>query len=158
MLPLILFAAASADPLVIEEVVGTALKRETTLADRGIDNVSDLLRATPGLSVLDQGAGRAVAYHGECGGYIDNQRLGIEDINEEEANGGRLLLRYSPSDTLTVDLAAHIQREDSAWDSRCAGKCDATLNSAGSASGFAGSFRERCRRVSIIPCRNAPGR
>ena len=246
MLALILFAAASADPLVIEEVVVTALKRETTLqdtplamaavsgetlVDRAIDNVSDLLRTTPGLAVLDQGAGqrrlivrgvqsagesqtglyydetpvgagspgttndagqrmpeirlfdverievlrgpqgtlygsgsmggtvrvlfnkptndyaaqvragietvedgdvgyqadamvnvplgeqlaaRAVAYHRERGGYIDNQRLGVEDINEEEASGGRLLLRYSPSDTLTLDLAAHIQREDSA--------------------------------------------
>jgi iron complex outermembrane receptor protein len=251
MLPLILIAAASAEPSVIEEVVVTALKRETTLqdtplavsavsgatlADRGIDNVSDLLRTTPGLAVLDQGAGqrklivrgvqsagesqtglyydeapvgagspgttndagqrmpeirlfdvervevlrgpqgtlygsgsmggtvrvlfnkptdayaaqvragietvedgdvgyqadtmvnvplgdqlaaRAVAYHRERGGYIDNVRLGIDDINEEEANGGRLLVRYTPSDTLTLDLAAHIQREDaavSAWE------------------------------------------
>lgn len=33
MLALILFAAASADPAVIEEVVVTALKRETTLRD-----------------------------------------------------------------------------------------------------------------------------
>jgi iron complex outermembrane recepter protein len=251
MLPLFLFAAASADSLVIEEIVVTALKRETTLhdtplaisavsgetlLDRGIDTASDLLRTTPGLSVLDQGAGqrrlivrgvqsageaqtglyydeapvgagspgttndagqrmpeirlfdvervevlrgpqgtlygsgsmggtvrvlfnkpteeyaaevhggietmeegdvgyqadgmvnlplgeqlaaRAVAYHRERGGYIDNLRLGIDDINEEEANGGRLLLRYRPSDTLTLDLAAHLQREDaavSAWE------------------------------------------
>jgi iron complex outermembrane recepter protein len=33
MLPLLLFAAASADSTVIEEIVVTALKRETTLQD-----------------------------------------------------------------------------------------------------------------------------
>ena len=33
MLPLFLFAAASADSAVIEEIVVTALKRETTLRD-----------------------------------------------------------------------------------------------------------------------------
>jgi iron complex outermembrane receptor protein len=73
MLTLFLFAAATADSQVIEEVVVTALKRETTrqdtplaisavsgatLLDRGIDNVTDLLRTTPGLAVLDQGAGQ----------------------------------------------------------------------------------------------------
>jgi iron complex outermembrane receptor protein len=246
MLPLFLFAAASADSAVIEEIVVTALKRETTLrdtplaisavsgetlVDRRIDNVSELLRTTPGLAVLDQGAGqrrlivrgvqsagesqtglyydeapvgagspgttndagqrmpeirlfdvervevlrgpqgtlygsgsmggtvrvlfnkptdeyaaqvhagietmeegdvgyqadamvnvplgeqlaaRAVAYHRESGGYIDNLRLRIDDINEEEASGGRLLVRYQPSDTLTLDVAAHVQREDAA--------------------------------------------
>jgi iron complex outermembrane recepter protein len=246
MLTLFLFAAATADSQVIEEVVVTALKRETTLqdtplavsavsgatlVDRGIDNVSDLLRTTPGLGVLDQGAGqrrfivrgvqsageaqtglyydealvssgspgttndagqrmpeirlfdverievlrgpqgtlygsgsmggtvrvlfnkptneyqtqahaavetmaegatgyeadgminmpfgdqlaaRVVAYHHEHGGYIDNLRLGIDDINDEEASGGRVLLRYQPNEKLTVDLAAHVQREDAA--------------------------------------------
>ena len=246
MLTLFLFAAAAADSQVIEEVVVTALKRETTLQDtplaisavsgttlldRGIDNVSDLLRTTPGLAVLDQGAGqrrfivrgvqsageaqtglyydeasisagapgttndagqrmpeirlfdvervevlrgpqgtlygsgsmggtvrllfnkptneyatqahaavetmaeggtgyeadgminmpfgeqlaaRVVAYHHEHGGYIDNLRLGIDDINDEEASGGRVLLRYQPSESITLDLAAHVQREDAA--------------------------------------------
>lgn len=66
-------ARASAAEPVIEEVVVTALKRSTllqetpmsmlvvtgeTLKDRGIDNVADLLRATPGLSLVDQGAGQ----------------------------------------------------------------------------------------------------
>jgi iron complex outermembrane receptor protein len=58
---------------VIEEVIVTALKRSTLLqetpmsmlaisgtamTERGIDNVADLLRATPGLSLVDQGAGQ----------------------------------------------------------------------------------------------------
>jgi iron complex outermembrane recepter protein len=62
----------------------------------------------------DQLAARVVAYHHEHGGYIDNLRLGIDDINDEEASGGRVLLRYQPNEKLTVDLAAHVQREDAA--------------------------------------------
>ncbi|MGH8236383.1 MAG: TonB-dependent receptor, partial [Steroidobacteraceae bacterium] len=60
-----------------------------------------------------------VGYHLERGGYIDNVKLGIEDINDEEANGGRVQLRYQPNDAFTLDLAVHLQREDSqvgAWE------------------------------------------
>lgn len=61
----------------IEEVVVTALKRSTLLHERGIDNVADLLRATPGLSLVDHRPGqkrlviRGVQSAGEAGLYYD---------------------------------------------------------------------------------------
>ncbi len=64
-------------------------------------------------------ATRVVGYHRDRGGYIDNVTLKRDDINTNETTGGRVLLRYTPSDTLTVDLATFIQRQDafiSAWE------------------------------------------
>lgn len=83
----------------IEEVIVTALKRDTllqetpmsllavtgeSLHERGIDNVADLLRTTPGLSLVDQGAGqkrlviRGVQSAGETqtGLYYDETPVG----------------------------------------------------------------------------------
>ncbi len=64
-------------------------------------------------------ATRVVGYHRDRGGYIDNVPLKREDINTDETTGGRVLLRYTPAETLTVDLAAFIQRQEafiSAWE------------------------------------------
>ncbi|MGH8241433.1 MAG: TonB-dependent receptor plug domain-containing protein, partial [Steroidobacteraceae bacterium] len=66
-------APSQTDGSEIEEIIVTALKRETelqktplaisaisgeTLVDRSIDNIADLLRTTPGLTVQDQGPGQ----------------------------------------------------------------------------------------------------
>jgi iron complex outermembrane recepter protein len=67
----------------------------------------------------DQLAARSVFYYRDRGGYIDNATLGRDDINTELSRGGRVLLRYQPTDALTLDAAVHIQREDSflsAWE------------------------------------------
>jgi outer membrane receptor protein involved in Fe transport len=84
---------------IIEEVTVTALKRETLLqetpisllavsgldlAERQIDSVAELLRASPGLTVLDQGPGqrrlvsRGIQSAGEAqvGLYYDEAPLG----------------------------------------------------------------------------------
>ena len=49
----------------------------------------------------------SVGYHRDRGGYIDNVTLGRDDIDTDETSGGRVLLRYTPTDTLTIDGAVH---------------------------------------------------
>ncbi len=69
--------------------------------------------------VSDTLALRAVGYHVDRGGYIDNLTLGRDDVDDDEISGGRLLVRYSPTDNLTIDGAVHVQREDalvSVWE------------------------------------------
>lgn len=241
-----------ADQAIVEEIVVTALRRDTLLqetpislfavsgrelADRGIDNVSDLMRASPGLTVIDQGPGqrrlvirgiqsagesqvglyydeaplgggapsttndaglrmpevrlvdvarievlrgpqgtlygagsmggtvrvlfnkpsqeyeaaadgsfemveegdqnyqlngmvnlplledqlaiRGVFYYRDRGGYVDNLTLRREDINEEDSRGGRVMLRYQPTDAMMLDASVHLQRDDgylAAWE------------------------------------------
>lgn len=69
--------------------------------------------------VDDQLAARSVFYYRDRGGYIDNVTLRRDDVNSELSRGGRVLLRYQPTDKVTVDAAIHIQREGSfvsAWE------------------------------------------
>jgi iron complex outermembrane receptor protein len=53
---------------------------------------------------------RGVAYSRRTGGYVDNVRLGLEDTNDDWADGGRLAIKVRPSDTLSVDLFGVFQR------------------------------------------------
>ncbi|MGH8194852.1 MAG: TonB-dependent receptor, partial [Woeseiaceae bacterium] len=46
---------------------------------------------------------RLVAYDGQDGGYIDNRRLSLEDINSVDTTGVRASLRWQATDTLTID-------------------------------------------------------
>ncbi|MET0535644.1 MAG: TonB-dependent receptor [Steroidobacter sp.] len=69
--------------------------------------------------VDDKLAARSVFYYRDRGGYIDNVTLGRDDVNSELSRGGRVLLRYQPTDKMTLDAAVHLQREDSyvsAWE------------------------------------------
>lgn len=47
---------------------------------------------------------RLVAYSYQHDGFIDNVELGEEDFNEEDTKGGRIALRWQPTDKLTLDL------------------------------------------------------
>jgi iron complex outermembrane receptor protein len=47
---------------------------------------------------------RAVAYSYQNSGFIDNVELGTKDVNPEDTKGGRIALRWTPSDDLTLDL------------------------------------------------------
>lgn len=53
---------------------------------------------------------RVVGFYRNRNGYIDNVALGIRNINDEETYGGRALLRITPTDNLTIDAAAYINR------------------------------------------------
>ncbi|MBB4633046.1 TonB-dependent receptor [Sphingosinicella soli] len=60
--------------------------------------------------VQDKVAVRATGFYRNADGYIDNTTLGIKDINEQKNYGGRLLLRLTPTEALTIDAAAYINR------------------------------------------------
>lgn len=53
---------------------------------------------------------RVVGFIKEQPGYVDNIRLGRNDINNQHSWGGRALLRVEPADGVTVDLMANVQK------------------------------------------------
>ena len=57
--------------------------------------------------VDDRLALRAVYFRRKNAGWIDNPGLGNENINREETEGTRLLLRAKPTDWLTLDFGFH---------------------------------------------------
>lgn len=61
---------------------------------------------------------RVVAYGGEDAGYVDNRVLVLEDINSVETSGLRTLVRWSPSDTFTLDGMFWYQDRDLGGDNR----------------------------------------
>lgn len=61
--------------------------------------------------VTDQVALRLVGYKRDDGGFIDNVTLGKDDINDVVTEGGRVMLRWLATDTLTVDAAFHQQEQ-----------------------------------------------
>lgn len=66
----------------------------------------------------DKAAVRLVGFYRDAAGYIDNTYLNIKDINSTETYGGRALLRLEPTENLTLDFAAYINRteaESPAW-------------------------------------------
>jgi outer membrane receptor protein involved in Fe transport len=56
----------------------------------------------------DKVAVRAVGFYRRNDGYIDNISLGIKNINVEKNYGGRVFVRYVPTDSLTIDAGAYI--------------------------------------------------
>ncbi len=68
--------------------------------------------------VEDKIAVRAVGFYRNAEGYIDNTTLNIENINDQKSYGGRLLVRLRPTEDLTIDAAAYINRsrtDTNAW-------------------------------------------
>ena len=68
--------------------------------------------------VQDKLAARAVVYHSESGGYVDNPGLGRKDINAANSTGGHLIVRFKPIENLTIDGSVYIDRSDtysSSW-------------------------------------------
>jgi iron complex outermembrane recepter protein len=55
---------------------------------------------------------RTTAYYEKRGGYVDNVRLGNENINSSETTGGRVMLRYQPTESATVDAMIWLQKRD----------------------------------------------
>jgi len=55
---------------------------------------------------------RLTAYYDRTGGYIDNVRLGNNDINWARTEGGRALVRYQPLDGTTLDAMVWLQNRD----------------------------------------------
>ena len=61
--------------------------------------------------VEDLFAARVVLYDEVRPGYVDNPRLGQEDINETRAYGGRLMLSFTPTDDLTITGMMNLQNQ-----------------------------------------------
>jgi len=57
-------------------------------------------------------AARFVGFYRDTAGFIDNTYLRQSDVNAAETYGGRALLRLEPTDDLTIDVAAYINRTD----------------------------------------------
>ena len=62
--------------------------------------------------VKDLLAVRAVAYRRHSDGYIDNVRLDRDNVNDSTVNGGRLLVRLTPTPDIVVDGSALIENTD----------------------------------------------
>jgi iron complex outermembrane recepter protein len=62
--------------------------------------------------VTDKLALRTTAYYDRQGGYVDNVRLGNEDINWSRTTGGRAILRWQPAEATTVDTMLWLQKRD----------------------------------------------
>jgi outer membrane receptor protein involved in Fe transport len=58
----------------------------------------------------DIAALRVVGNYNQFAGYVDNIFYGRKNINEGQSYGGRALLRVTPTDSLTVDLAAYFEK------------------------------------------------
>lgn len=60
---------------------------------------------------------RAVAYYDDESGYLDNPRLNLDNYNWYETKGFRGILRFQPTDRITLDAMAWIQdRENGGTD------------------------------------------
>ncbi|NOZ65179.1 MAG: TonB-dependent receptor [Alphaproteobacteria bacterium] len=68
--------------------------------------------------VQDKAALRVVAWNVDRSGYVDNVRLGTNNINNEKTYGGRVMLRLAASENLTIDASIMIQRTDVGGTSR----------------------------------------
>ncbi len=60
----------------------------------------------------DRLALRTTAYYEKRGGYVDNVRLGNENINSSQTTGGRVMLRWQPRDATTLDAMIWLQKRD----------------------------------------------
>src|SRR5690606_23618807 len=68
--------------------------------------------------VNDKVAVRAVGFYRNANGFIDNTALNIKNINDQKSYGGRFLVRFTPTEALTIDAAAYINRtrtDTNAW-------------------------------------------
>lgn len=65
-------------------------------------------------------AARAVLYQSERAGYVDNLGYGRDDVNDLDSKGGRVMLRLTPNEAVTLDASAIFQKTDqggqSEWD------------------------------------------
>ncbi|WP_236626877.1 TonB-dependent receptor [Sphingomonas sp. MM-1] len=60
--------------------------------------------------VEDKLAIRVVGNYNQFAGYVDNEFYGTTNINDGYSYGGRALVRFTPTDELTVDLAAYYEK------------------------------------------------
>lgn len=83
--------------------------------DHGGTNYS--IRGTANLPLVESRlAVRLGAYRGEDSGFIDNLELNRKDANDSESTQGRVAVRWTPSDSLTLDASATFAKMQSHGD------------------------------------------
>jgi len=60
--------------------------------------------------IQDKLAARLVLFDSDSPGYVNNTRTNQDNINTYYSSGGRLEVRYQPTDKLTIDGSAYYQR------------------------------------------------
>ena len=87
---------------------------EGTLSNTRYGNENYRLNAMLNVPLIqDKLAVRGVYYVRDESGFIDNVRLGLKGINDEETQGGRLSLRLLATDTLTLTASGLYQKTES---------------------------------------------
>lgn len=111
-----LYGAGSIGGIVRIEPVAPDLSRIAASSDGGVSTTAHGAAggdaaALVNLPIVGDRLGlRGVGYAGIDGGYIADARRGLRDINRTRTTGGRVNLRYRPSDDWTVDLG--VVRQD----------------------------------------------
>lgn len=77
---------------------------ETTVGGSAQGGTDFSVRGMANIPVADTVALRLNAYRGENSGYIDNIGIGKEDANSDETTQARAALRWTPTDSLTLDV------------------------------------------------------
>ncbi|QTH23930.1 TonB-dependent receptor [Rhizorhabdus wittichii] len=62
--------------------------------------------------VIDRLALRATGFYREAPGYVDNIGTGTDNVNRSRFKGGRLALRWTPTERLTLDAVGQLQNID----------------------------------------------
>lgn len=97
----------TAPPDLAQSSMRISMSGSTT--EQGGDNYS--VRAAGNMPVIEDTFGlRAVAWHRDEAGWIDSTRGGRSDINSEQISGGRLSALYRPTEDLSVQAMALVQR------------------------------------------------
>ena len=68
--------------------------------------------AMANLPVTEHAAVRGLVYTGQAGGYIDDARRDLKNINRTDISGGRLAFRVLPAADWTLDLSGFGQRTE----------------------------------------------
>lgn len=66
--------------------------------------------------VADKLALRVVGYYRDYDGFVDNPTLGLDNVNDEKSKGGRMSLRWTPSEHTAVAL--NVLRQESEYGAR----------------------------------------
>lgn len=89
----------------------SAVGAELSFTEKGGTNW--LVNGMVNLPMIDDKLGvRAVGWKVDNSGYIDNVRLGLKDINDEETEGGRLIIAGKPTDRMTLTASFLYQNQD----------------------------------------------
>ncbi|MFZ5610082.1 MAG: TonB-dependent receptor [Pseudomonadota bacterium] len=90
------------------EAISASISASGALIEDG--GVTSAAEAVFNLPVIEDRLGvRFVGYFNRQAGYIDDLRLGLNDVNSAEIYGGRAAMRLKPASRWTVDVALNYQ-------------------------------------------------